>query len=177
MSKQSLVVLVTGTSSGFGRAISVALAAAGHRVYGTTRASSAQSGPGVLPLALDVTRDDQVQAGVAQIMRDAGRIDALVNNAGIGIAGAVEDFTIEEVKQQFDTNFFGVHRMCRAVLPHMRKQGSGHIVNMSSLGGIVSLPFGSMYCASKFALEAYSEALRMEVRPFGIWVSLIEPGD
>lgn len=177
MSQTTLVALVTGTSSGFGRAIAAALATAGHQVYGTVRSAGSQTPPGVSPVTLDITRDDEVAAGVESVMRNSGRIDVLVNNAGIGIGGAIEDFTVEEAKEQFDTNFFGTHRMCRAVLPHMRAAGRGHIVNMGSLGGKIAVPFGGFYCASKFALEAYSEAMRMEVRPFGISVSVIEPGD
>jgi NAD(P)-dependent dehydrogenase (short-subunit alcohol dehydrogenase family) len=126
---------------------------------------------------MDVDHEASVTAGVAEVLRQAGRIDVLVNNAGFGYAGAIEDTTIEEAHSQFETNFFGVHRMCRAVLPRMREQRSGRIVNMSSLGGLVSVPFQAMYCASKFAVEAYTEALRMEVRPFGIQVAMIEPGD
>ena len=114
---------------------------------------------------------------MAAVLGEQGRIDALVNNAGAGYAGALEDTSLEEARAQFETNFFGMHRLCRAVLPAMRAQSGGRIVNMSSLGGFVSVPFQGFYCASKFAVEAYSEALRMEVRPFGIHVSMIEPGD
>ena len=114
---------------------------------------------------------------MAAVLGEQGRIDALVNNAGAGYAGALEDTSLEEARAQFETNFFGMHRLCRAVLPAMRAQRGGGIVNMSSLGGFVSVSFQGFYCASKFAVEAYSEALRMEVRPFGIHVSMIEPGD
>jgi len=111
------------------------------------------------------------------VLADAGRIDAVVNNAGLGYAGALEDTSVDEARRQFETNLFGVHRVCRAVLPHMRERRAGRIVNMSSLGGLVTVPFQGMYCASKYALEAYTQALRMEVRPFGIQVAMIEPGD
>jgi NAD(P)-dependent dehydrogenase (short-subunit alcohol dehydrogenase family) len=172
------VVLVTGASSGFGRAIAQALHARGHRVIGTTRRLSVSADPVEFGLVtLDVESDASVAEGVAEVLRQAGRIDTLVNNAGVGYAGAIEDTTIEEARRQFETNFFGMHRMCRAVLPHMRARGAGRIVNMSSLGGLVSVPFQAMYCASKFAVEAYTEALRMEARPFGIRVSMVEPGD
>ena len=112
-----------------------------------------------------------------RIFEREGRLDVLVNNAGFGIAGAMEDTTVEEAQVQFDVNFFGVHRMCRAVLPIMRGQKSGYIVNIGSIGGLIGIPFQGFYSATKFALEGFSEALRMETRPFGIQVVLIEPGD
>ena len=171
------VVLVTGASSGFGRAIAQELRLRGHRVYGTSRNPAAATGDCGTLLAMDVDDDASVAAGVAQVLADAGSIDAVVNNAGLGYAGAIEDTTIDEARRQFETNLFGVHRVCRAVLPHMRERGAGRIVNMSSLGGLVTVPFQGMYCASKYALEAYTQALRMEVRPFGIHVTMIEPGD
>jgi len=126
---------------------------------------------------MDVTRDESVHQAVDFIVREAGRLDVVVNNAGFGVAGAVEDTSIEEAKAQLETNFFGVLRVCRAVLPMMRAQGEGLIVNISSLGGIIALPFQALYSASKFAVEGLTEALRMEVRPFGIRVTLVEPGD
>jgi NAD(P)-dependent dehydrogenase (short-subunit alcohol dehydrogenase family) len=176
--KMSQVVLVTGTSSGFGRAIADALHLRGYSVFGTTRRPSPAADPvayRVVPL--DVDSESSVTEGVAEVLRQAGRLDALINNAGLGYAGAIEDTTVEEARRQFETNFFGMHRLCRAVLPHMRERRAGRIVNMSSLGGLVSVPFQAMYCASKFAVEAYTEALRMETRPFGIRVSMVEPGD
>lgn len=177
MGKEAQVVMVTGTSSGFGLAISKALAADGHRVFGTARAPRASAPDGFTTLTLDVTQDASVAACVAEVIKAAGRIDAVINNAGIGIAGAIEDTTSEEAQAQFDTNFFGTHRVCRAVLPHLRAKGSGYIINVSSLAGRIPLPFQAFYSATKFAIEAYTEALRMEVRPFGIAVSMIEPGD
>ncbi len=177
MKADPLVVLVTGASSGFGKAICGALAADGHRVFGTIRAPRPGPPPTFATIELDVTRDDSVATGVANVMQAAGRIDAVVNNAGMGIAGAIEDTTVEEARLQFETNFFGTHRVCRAVLPQLRAQRSGHIINMSSLAGHVPLPFQGFYSATKFAIEAYSESLRMELRPFGISVSMIEPGD
>ncbi len=128
-------------------------------------------------IAMDVDSDAGVTEGVERILREAGRIDVLVNNAGFGVAGAIEDTTVEEARAQLETNFLGTHRLCRAVLPGMREQRSGRIVNIGSLAGLVSIPFQAFYCATKYAVEAYTEALRMEVRPFGIHVSLIEPGD
>jgi short-subunit dehydrogenase len=118
-----------------------------------------------------------VRACISKVIEVTGRIDAVINNAGIGIAGAIEDTTAREAQAQFDTNFFGLHRVCRAVLPHLRAQRAGTIINMSSLAGRIPLPFQGFYSASKFAIEAYTEALRMEVRPFGVSVSMIEPGD
>jgi NAD(P)-dependent dehydrogenase (short-subunit alcohol dehydrogenase family) len=177
MAKEQQVTLVTGVSSGFGQAIAAALHVRGHRVFGTTRNPTAPAPPGCTLVTMDVDDDTSVAAGVAEVLRQAGRIDALVNNAGCGFAGAIEDTTVEEARRQFETNFFGVHRVCRAVLPQMRERCSGRIVNMSSLGGLVSVPFQAMYCATKFAVEAYTEALRMEVRPFGIRVAMVEPGD
>lgn len=173
----SKVVLVTGTSSGFGYAIARALAAKNYRVFGTARAPGAPASDGFTTLALDVTQDESVAACVSEVVRSAGRIDAVINNAGFGIAGAIEDTTAAEAQAQFETNFFGTHRMCRAVLPHFRAQRAGLIINMSSLAGRIAIPFQGFYSATKFAIEAYTEALRMEVRPFGIAVSMIEPGD
>jgi NAD(P)-dependent dehydrogenase (short-subunit alcohol dehydrogenase family) len=177
MNKDSRVVLITGTSSGFGKAIAAALALDGHRVYATTRRTAGTPIAGVTHLRLDVTNESSVSDGLDEVLRGAGRIDVLVNNAGLGIAGALEDTTVEEAFAQFDTNLFGLHRMCRSVLPHMRKQGGGQIINMSSLAGQIAIPFQGFYSASKFAIEGYTEALRMEVRSFGVRVSMIEPGD
>ena len=172
------VVLVTGASSGFGKAVAGALHARGDRVFGTTRALDRPSGPGMPAfVTMDVTDADSVTRGVAEVLGNAGRVDVLVNNAGVGYAGAIEDTSIEEARAQLETNFFGLHRLCLAVLPHMRARGGGRIVNVGSLGGRVSVPFQALYCASKFAVAAYTEALRLETRPFGIHVSMIEPGD
>jgi NAD(P)-dependent dehydrogenase (short-subunit alcohol dehydrogenase family) len=175
LSSSNKVVLITGASSGFGDAIARALAAKGYRVFGTVRSRAAATDFTTLPL--DVTQEESVRSCISEVIEVAGRIDALINNAGIGIAGAIEDTTPAEAQLQFDTNFFGLHRLCRAVLPHLRAQRAGTIINMSSLAGRISLPFQGFYSASKFAIEAYTEALRMEVRPFGISVSMIEPGD
>jgi NAD(P)-dependent dehydrogenase (short-subunit alcohol dehydrogenase family) len=177
MTNGAKVVLVTGASSGLGYAIATALAAKNHRVFGTARSARAGAMDRFATLPLDVTQDDSVAACIAAVIRAAGRIDAVVNNAGIGIAGAIEDTTAAEALSQFETNFFGTHRVCRAVLPHLRAQRAGLIINMSSLAGRIPLPFQGFYSATKFAIEAYTEALRMEVRPFGIGVAMIEPGD
>lgn len=169
------VVLVTGASTGIGAGCAEFLAKRGYRVYGGAR--GAVTAPGVEPLTLDVTSDSSVARAAGTIREREGRLDVLVNNAGWGIAGAIEDTSVEEAQEQFDVNFFGVLRMCRAVLPIMREQNTGYIVNMGSIGGLIGIPFQGFYSASKFALEGFSEALRLEARPFGIHVVLIEPGD
>ena len=176
MSASPPIVLVTGASSGLGAAIAAGLAASGYRVYGTSRQTRADVGA-VRMVTMDVDDDESVTRAIATIVAEAGRIDMVVNNAGCGIAGAIEDTTAAEAAAQMSTNFLGTHRVCRAVLPLLRAQGGGRIVNMSSLGGIVPLPFQSFYSASKFAIEAYTELLRIEVKPFGIQVSMVEPGD
>lgn len=170
------VVLITGTSSGIGSACASHLARSGYRVFGASRQH--QCGfKNFVPVVMDVTDDDAVREGVDRILAETNRIDALINNAGIGIAGAIEDCSIDEVKTQFETNFFGTFRVCKAVLPGMRTRRSGTIINMSSIAGIVGLPYQAIYSASKFAIEGMTEGLRMEVRSFGIRVVLIEPGD
>jgi len=178
---EETVVLITGASSGIGKACAERLARRGYRVFGTSRRAPfppAPTPPGQpVMLQMDVTQDESVRRAVDFIVREAGRLDVVVNNAGFGIAGAVEDTSMEEAKSQLETNFFGVLRVCRAALPVMRAQGEGLIVNISSLGGVIALPFQALYSASKFAVEGLTEALRLEVRPFGIRVTRIEPGD
>jgi NAD(P)-dependent dehydrogenase (short-subunit alcohol dehydrogenase family) len=169
------VMLVTGASSGIGLCCAAFLTERGYRVYGASR--SATTAPGATPLALDVTNDASVAQAIETILAREGRLDALVNNAGFGIAGAIEDTSIEEAVAQFEVNFFGVFRMCRAALPVMRRQGSGYIVNIGSIGGLIAIPYQGLYSASKFAVEGLSEALRLEAGPFGVHVVLIEPGD
>jgi NAD(P)-dependent dehydrogenase (short-subunit alcohol dehydrogenase family) len=169
------VVLVTGASSGIGRACAEFLAVRGYRVYGASRRPAA--GPLVESILMDVRDDASVRDAVAGVIAREGRIDILVNNAGIAIAGAIEDTSIEEARDQFDVTFFGALRMCRAVLPGMREQRAGCIVNIGSIAGLVAIPYQGLYSASKFALEGLSESLRLEVRQFGIHVVLIEPGD
>jgi NAD(P)-dependent dehydrogenase (short-subunit alcohol dehydrogenase family) len=172
----SQVVLITGASSGIGKACAELLSAQGHTVYGTSRRPSSAPGSYRL-LEMDVTRDDSVQRTVEAILAEAGHIDVVVNNAGIALAGAIEDTSIEEARYQLDTNFLGVMRVCKAVLPSMRTRGSGLLVMISSLGGSVGLPFQGLYSASKFALEGLTEALRQELAPFGIQATLVQPGD
>jgi NAD(P)-dependent dehydrogenase (short-subunit alcohol dehydrogenase family) len=176
MRQESRVVLVTGTSSGIGRACAVHLAGRGFRVFGARRRLE-QAADTFQEIAMDVTDDDSVAHGIDAIYQQAGRIDVVVNNAGLGFAGAIEDTSMAEARAQFETNLFGTLRVCRAVLPRMRAQGGGRIINVSSIGGLIALPFQGLYCASKFAVEGMTEALRMEVEPFGIHVSLVEPGD
>ncbi|MDV3296834.1 MAG: SDR family NAD(P)-dependent oxidoreductase [Brachybacterium paraconglomeratum] len=169
------VVLVTGAASGLGRAGARHLAAAGHRVFGGDLEDT--SVPGVTGLRMDVTEPSSVGAAVDEVVRSAGRFDALVNSAGFGIAGAVEDTSLEEARAQFEVNFFGVLGASRAALPVMRRQGHGRIIAISSIGGQVPLPFQALYSASKFAVEGLMEALSEEVRTFGIDIVLIEPAD
>src|SRR5580704_228249 len=175
MSGSGEVVLVTGASSGIGACCAEFLAKNGYRVYGAARGPV--TAPGVEPLTLDVANDGSVTQAIETIIAREGRLDVLVNNAGFGIAGAIEDTSIDEAKSQFEVNFFGVLRMCRAVLPMMRQKRAGYIVNIGSIGGLIAIPFQGFYSASKFALEGLSEALRLEVGPLGIHVVLIEPGD
>lgn len=175
------VVLVTGASSGIGRVCAEYLATRGFRVYGTSRQAGWPAADTPLQsltmIPMDVTSERSVTQAVEWLLAREGRIDIVLNNAGFGIAGAVEDCSIEEAQRQFDTNFFGLLRVCRAVLPAMRQQRSGHLINVSSIGGLISIPFQGLYSASKFAVEGLTESLRMELRPFGVQAVLIEPGD
>jgi NAD(P)-dependent dehydrogenase (short-subunit alcohol dehydrogenase family) len=170
------VVLITGASSGIGRACAVHFAARGLRVYGTSRTGRGD-GSDVRWLEMNVDDDASVEGGVKRILDEAGHIDVVVNNAGFAIAGSVEDTSIDEAKRQFETNVFGVLRVCRAVLPGMRARKAGTIVNISSLGGVFGMPFSGIYSASKFAVEGLSEAMRLETQRFGVKVVLVEPGD
>jgi len=170
------VALVTGASSGIGEAIAVRLAEAGYQVFGTSRRAGAPGERSFEMLTLDVTRDDSVEAAVDEVVRRAGRIDLLVNNAGFGVAPAgAEESSIEQAQAIFDTNFFGIVRMTRAVVPHMRRQGGGRILNIGSVLGFLPMPFGALYAATKHAVEGYSESLDHELRTRGIRVSVIEP--
>ncbi|MGA2592875.1 MAG: SDR family oxidoreductase [Bryobacteraceae bacterium] len=173
---QLKVVLVTGASSGIGQAVARHLAGSGWRVFGTSRGQTAGS-DGVEMLVMDADDDASVSRSVAAIVEKTGRLDAVVNNAGWALMGPIEDTSMAEARAQMETNFFGVLRVCRAVLPVMREQRSGYIVNISSLGGAFGMPFSGIYSASKFAVEGLSESLRLETRRFGVHVVLIEPGD
>lgn len=172
-------VLVTGASAGIGKATAIYLAQNGYNVYGAARRIEKMADLkeyGIKPVSLDVTRDESLVACVEQILREAGRMDVLVNNAGSGYYGALEDMSIADAKYQMEVNVFGVARLIQLVLPSMRKNTFGKIVNISSVGGKVTLPMGSWYHASKFAIEGLSDALRKEVKSFGIDVIVIEPG-
>ena len=178
MKKPPLVFLSTGCSSGIGRAIAAMAAEEGHRVFAGARRPESLDGlpEGVERLALDVTDRGAIDRAVETIRAKAGRLDVLVNNAGYGQMGTVEDIPLEKWKAEFEVNVFGLIAMTQAVLPMMRKQRSGSIVNIGSIAGLISYPFGAAYCSSKFAVEAISDALRLEVERFGIRVVLIEPG-
>lgn len=171
------VALITGCSTGIGRALVHELAAAGYRVVATARRTETLAGlPAALTLPLDVEQTESVEAAVNETMRTLGRIDVLVNNAGYGQMGAVEEVSDEQMHKVFEVNVHGAMRMVRAVVPHMRRQGSGQIVNLSSVAGRIAMPTLGVYCATKYAVEALSDALRLELAPFGIRVVVVEPG-
>jgi NAD(P)-dependent dehydrogenase (short-subunit alcohol dehydrogenase family) len=169
------VVLVTGASAGIGRACATRLHASGWTVFGGSRRGTGEGG--WTPLVMDVDRDDSVRKGIESILERTGRLDAVVAGAGWGLAGAVEQTSIEDAHDQLETNFWGAVRVVAGALPSMRAQGAGRVVLVSSIGGIVALPFQAFYSASKFAMEGYGEALAYEVVPFGIEVTLVEPGN
>jgi NAD(P)-dependent dehydrogenase (short-subunit alcohol dehydrogenase family) len=173
---QSKIALVTGASSGIGEATAERLARAGYKVYGTSRRAAKLSQRSFELLALDVTSDESVEATVREVLRLEGRIDLLVNNAGFGIApAAAEESSIEQARSIFETNFFGLVRMTRAVVPHMRRQRAGRIINIGSVLGFLPAPYAALYAATKHAVEGYSESLDHELRTRGIRVSVIEP--
>ena len=182
LAKTDKVWLVTGASTGFGRELVEYLLTQGARVVATARKVAALAELGtqyperVLVAAMDVTDQKQVEAVVDSAVKWFGRIDVLVNNAGYGMVGAVEESGEEEFRPMFETNVFGLIRVTQAVLPQMREQGSGHIVNLSSIGGLVATPGFGLYNATKFAVEGLSEALAQEVKPLGISVTIVEPG-
>jgi len=163
------VVLVTGASSGIGEATAKRLAQAGYKVYGTSRRGTQAGKQSFDMIALDVTSDESVVAAVREVMRLEGHIDLLVNNAGFSVApGGAEESSIEQTQSIFDTNFFGIVRMTRAVVPHMRSAGGGRIINIGSVLGFVPMPYGALYAATKHAIEGYSESLDHELRIWGI---------
>lgn len=177
MTTESKVVLITGATSGIGKATAELLASKGYRVFGTSRDLTGKSGNGYELLQLDVSSDESVAACVKAVAeRTGGRIDVVHNNAGTGIIGAAEEVTPDEALRLFQINFFGVMRMTNAVLPLMRERKAGTVINMSSSGGVAALPFAAFYCATKFALEGYTEALRHELRPFNIAAVIVAPG-
>ncbi|KAF1720269.1 oxidoreductase [Pseudoxanthomonas wuyuanensis] len=172
----SKVVLVTGVSSGIGRATAVKFAKQGCQVFGTVRnTAKAQAIPGVALIEMDIRDDASVQRGIQAVIAQAKRIDVLVNSAGVTLTGATEETSIAEAQMLFDTNVFGILRTTKAVLPYMREQRSGRIVNISSVLGFLPAPYMSLYSASKHAVEGLSETLDHEVRQFGIRVALVEP--
>ncbi|MFC4783524.1 oxidoreductase [Nocardioides sp. MAHUQ-72] len=173
------VALVTGGSSGIGERTAVRLGRAGFEVYAVARRvdrMAALEREGVTTFAMDVTDDASMVAGVERVVAERGRIDVLVNNAGYGSYGAVEDVPIDEARRQFEVNVFGLARLTQLVTPHLRRQGSGRIINISSIGGKFYEPLGAWYHATKFAVEGFSDSLRIELAPFGIDVVLVEPG-
>lgn len=178
------VALVVGASSGMGKACAEYLRDQGYYVYGTSRRATYPADDGyrdtegfLVMLPLDVTDEESISQAVAYVLAKEGRIDVLLNCAGYALGGAIEDVSRAEAHETFETNFFGLMDTCRAVLPAMRAQGKGLIVNIGSVAGFIALPFQAMYSASKYAVEALSESLRMEVKPFGIKVAVIDPGD
>lgn len=169
------VALVTGASSGIGRATAKTLQNAGFRVFGTSRRAAAENSDGITMLACDVTDDASVAKMVEEVLAKAGSIDLLVNNAGIGLLGGAEESSTAQAQALFDVNVFGVLRVTNAVLPAMRRQGEGRIVNLSSVLGLIPAPYSALYASTKHAIEGYSESLDHELRPFGIRVVLVEP--
>jgi len=173
---KSKVALVTGASSGIGEATAERLAMVGYKVYGTSRRGAPAGQRSFAMLPLDVTSDESVEAAVAEVLRLEGRVDLLVNNAGFSVAPAgAEESSIEQAWSIFNTNFFGIVRMTRAVVPHMRQQGGGRVINIGSVLGFLPAPYMALYAATKHAIEGYSESLDHELRTRGIRVSVIEP--
>ena len=170
------VILITGVSSGFGKHTSRLLVQAGHIVYGTVRTESPSGSEGYV-LKMDLTDFQSIKYAFDTVIKNEGRIDVLINNAGMHTGGPIETIPISNIKLQMDTNFMGMVYLTRLALPVMRKQGAGKIINFTSIGGLMGLPFQAFYSASKFAIEGFSEALRMEVQNFNIKVVVINPGD
>ncbi|NQZ42977.1 MAG: SDR family oxidoreductase [Flavobacteriaceae bacterium] len=183
-------ILITGTSSGFGYLTAISAAKAGHKVWATMRNSAGKNASKKSELEalaasenlqldvldLDVTDENSIQKAVNHIVAEDGKIDVLVNNAGVMFVGITEAYSLEQVQNQFDVNFFGILRTIKAVAPHMRKEGDGLIINTTSLAGRLAFPYFGIYCASKHAVEAYSQSLRYELAPFGVEVCIVEPG-
>lgn len=170
------IILITGISSGFGKESFELLTKAGHTVYGTVRKNTGYQGS-VNVLTMDLMDPDSIKKAVAEVIEKEGRIDVLINNAGMHIGGPIETTPIENIRLQMDTNLLGTVILTQEVLPHMRKQGNGTIINFSSIGGLLGLPYQGIYSAAKFAIEGFSEALRIEIRKFNIRVVVINPSD
>ncbi len=178
MSDNSKVILITGTSSGIGKASAEYLSKQGHTIFGTSRYPGSYPKPNDYTiLQMDVTDNTSIQNAINQIIENEGKLDVLINNAGFGIAGAIEHTSIDKAKEQFETNFFGTVRLIKSVLPIMRKQDAGLIINISSIGGVIGLPYQSMYSASKFAIEGLTESLYKETHSSKVKITMIEPGD
>ena len=180
MKEDAKVILVTGATSGFGKATALYLAGIGQKVYGFGRSvaeTRQEAGGNLVMMRMDVNDDKSVKDAIDAVIQAEGRIDVILNAAGLGLGGSVEDATIEEAKALFETNLFGTMRVAKAVLPAMREAKSGLIVFVSSIGGLIGLPFQGLYSSTKFALEGLAEAMSMEVRGFGIDVVIVEPGD
>ena len=173
----SKVILITGASSGIGKSAAEFLSAKGFKVYGTGRNPKINQKNGYSLIPLDVTKPETISLAIDSIIKIEGRLDVLVNNAGMGITGPIEDTPTNEMRKVFETNFFGAIDMMKAVLPQMRKQQSGTIINVTSIAGYMGLPFRGVYSATKGALDLVSEAIRMEVKEFGIQIATIAPGD
>ena len=171
------VVFITGASSGFGKVTADYLSKQGYCVYGTSRNPKEEYTNKIRMLKMDVTDRSSIESAVSIIIKEQDRIDVLINNAGIGIGGALELATEEEIRLQMHTNFLGCVNVCNSIIPFMRSQKNGLIINVSSIGGVLGIPFQGFYSASKFAIEGYSETLSLELRPFNIKVCLLEPGD
>ena len=174
---KSKIAIVTGASSGIGAATAALLANSGYKVYGTSRKGAQDNQRTYKMIAMDVNSEESIDAALKEVIKVEGRIDLVVNNAGFGIApGGAEESSIEQTKMMFDTNFFGVVRMTRAVVPYMRKQGEGRIINIGSILGLIPAPYMATYAATKHAIEGFSESLDHELRTRGIRVSVVEPG-
>jgi len=170
------VILLTGISSGFGKETALLLAKAGHKVYGTVR-KPCGTDPSVNEVLMDLAEPDSITAAVETVLKKEGRIDVLINNAGMHTGGPIETLPLETIKLQMQTNFLGLVQLTQLVLPGMRKQGGGTLINFGSIGGLMGLPYQGIYSSGKFAIEGFSEALRMEVKAFNIKVVVINPGD
>jgi NAD(P)-dependent dehydrogenase (short-subunit alcohol dehydrogenase family) len=170
------VILVTGISSGFGKSMARLLVEKGHTVYGTIR-TDCEVAVGVHVLKMDLNDVDSIKKAVQTVIDEQGKIDVLINNAGMHLGGPIEESPVELFSRQMNSNFNGLVHILQATLPHMRRNGGGTIINFSSIGGLMGLPFQGFYSSSKFAIEGLSEALRMEVKPFNIRVVVINPGD
>ena len=171
-----MIILITGISSGFGKAMAEKLKADGHTVYGTHR-KEVETIPGVTYIKADVRNEEDCKNAVQRVLDEQGRIDVFINNAGMGIGGPLEFSTTKQAETQMDVNWMGMVRFLHWVVPAMRKQGGGRIIAFSSIGGLMGLPYQGLYSASKYAIEGYCEALRLELRGTGISVTVVEPGD